>query len=115
MPKVQKTPSLSSLPRNDYNIPGVEQSNVQRVQAAWQFTFPLQHYINRQVGEELPQHSLSLHCCVVKKFNNSQSFLHYAFEQTLHRLRLTSSDGLASSNGKNHRNGQSAINYKSVS
>jgi hypothetical protein len=31
MPKVQKTPSLSSLPRNDYNIPGVERSTVQRV------------------------------------------------------------------------------------
>jgi hypothetical protein len=40
MPKVQKTPSLSSLPRNDYNIPGAERSAVQRVQVAWRFTFP---------------------------------------------------------------------------
>jgi hypothetical protein len=28
---------------------------------------PLQHYINRQVGEEVPHHSLPLHCCAVKK------------------------------------------------
>jgi hypothetical protein len=32
---------------------------------------PLQHYISRQVGEELPQHSLSLQCCAVKNFNQS--------------------------------------------
>jgi hypothetical protein len=32
---------------------------------------PLQHYINRQVGEELPHHSLTLHCCAVKNFNQS--------------------------------------------
>jgi hypothetical protein len=72
---------------------------------------PLQHYINKRVGEELPHHSLPLHCCAVKKFNHSRSFLHCAFKQTLHRLRLTLSDGLASSNGKNHQNGQSAINF----
>jgi hypothetical protein len=35
---------------------------------------PQQHYISRKVGEELPQHSLSLHCCAVKNFNQSQSF-----------------------------------------
>jgi hypothetical protein len=104
MPKVRNTPSLSSLPRNDYNIPGVERSTVQRVQAAWRFTFPLQHYINRRVGEELQQYSLPLHCFAIKKCNHRGSFLHCAFEQTLHRLRL------ASSNGKNHQNGQSAIN-----
>jgi hypothetical protein len=34
---------------------------------------PLQHYINRQVGEELPQHSLPLHYCAVKNFNHSRS------------------------------------------
>jgi hypothetical protein len=61
---------------------------------------PLQHYINRRVDEELAQHSLSLHCCAVKKINHSRSFLHCAFKRTLHHLRLTSSDGLASSNGK---------------
>jgi hypothetical protein len=54
---------------------------------------PLQHYINRRVGEELPQHSLSLHYCAVKKFNRSRSFLHCAFEQTIHHLRLASSNG----------------------
>jgi hypothetical protein len=32
---------------------------------------PLQHYISRQVGEELQQHSLPLHCCAVKNFNKS--------------------------------------------
>jgi hypothetical protein len=58
---------------------------------AWRFTFPLQHYINRRVGEELPRHSLPLHCCAVKKFNHSRSFLHCAFERTLHHLRLASS------------------------
>jgi hypothetical protein len=40
MPKVRKTPFLSSLPRKDYNIPGVKRSTVQRVQATWRFTFP---------------------------------------------------------------------------
>jgi hypothetical protein len=49
---------------------------------------------------------LPFHYCAVKKFNHSRSFLHCAFEQTLHRLRL------ASSNGKNHRNGKSAINCR---
>jgi hypothetical protein len=29
---------------------------------------PLQHYISRQVGEELPQHSLPSHYCAIKKF-----------------------------------------------
>jgi hypothetical protein len=36
---------------------------------------------------------LPLHCCAVKKFNHSRSFLHCAFEQTLHHLRLASSNG----------------------
>jgi hypothetical protein len=36
---------------------------------------------------------LPLHCCVVKKFDHSRSFLHCALEQTLHRLRLASSKG----------------------
>jgi hypothetical protein len=93
MLKVRKTPSLSSLPRNDYNILGVGRSTVQRVQVTWRFTFPLQHYINRRVGEELPHHSLSLHYCAVKKIDHSLSFQYCALEQTLHRLRLTSSKG----------------------
>jgi hypothetical protein len=53
----------------------------------------LQHYINRRVGEELPHHSLPLHSCAVKKFDHSRSFQYCALEQTLHRLRLTSSKG----------------------
>jgi hypothetical protein len=36
---------------------------------------PLQHYINRRVGEELSRHSLLSHHCVVKIFNHSRSFL----------------------------------------
>jgi hypothetical protein len=36
---------------------------------------------------------LSLHCCAVKKFDHSRSFLYCALEQTLHRLRLASSKG----------------------
>jgi hypothetical protein len=40
MPKVRKTPSMSSLPRNDYNIPSAEWSTVQRVRATWRFVFP---------------------------------------------------------------------------
>jgi hypothetical protein len=75
------------------HILGVGRSPVQRVRASWRFTFPLQHYINRRVGEELPQHSLSLHCCAVKKFDHSRSFLHCTLEQMLHRLRLASSNG----------------------
>jgi hypothetical protein len=35
------------------------------------FLLLLQHYINRHVGEKLPQHSLPLHCCAVKNFNRS--------------------------------------------
>jgi hypothetical protein len=34
-----------------------------------------------------------LHYCAVKKFDHSRSFLHCALEQTLHRLRLASSNG----------------------
>jgi hypothetical protein len=41
---------------------------------------PLQHYISRQVGEELPQHSLPSHCYAVKNFNQSRSFLDCAFQ-----------------------------------
>ena len=33
----------------------------------------LQHYINRQVGMKLPQHSLLLHCFAAKIFNHSRS------------------------------------------
>jgi hypothetical protein len=34
---------------------------------------------------------LPLHCCAVKKFNHSRSFLHCIFEQTLRHLRSASS------------------------
>ena len=82
-PKVQKTPSLSSLSRNDsvsqrVVVPpcrvtvcpcGPPRSERKRV-CAWcknSGASPsyLQHYINRRVGVKLPQHSLlfALFCC----------------------------------------------------
>jgi hypothetical protein len=36
---------------------------------------------------------LPLHCCAVKKFDHSRSFLHCTLEQTLLRLRLALSNG----------------------
>jgi hypothetical protein len=51
----------------------------------------LQDYINRHVGDKLPQHSLPLHYCVVETFNRSRSSLHCAFKQALRHLRLASS------------------------
>jgi hypothetical protein len=41
MPKVRKIPSLSSLPRNDYNIPDAGWSTAQPVRAVWWFAFSL--------------------------------------------------------------------------
>jgi hypothetical protein len=82
-PKVQKTPSLSSLPRNDsvsqrVVVPpcrvtvcpcGPPRSECERV-FAWcknpgASPSYLQYYINRRVGVKLPQHSLlfALFCC----------------------------------------------------
>jgi hypothetical protein len=52
---------------------------------------PLQHYINRQVGEELPQHSLPSHGCAVKIFNHSRSFLYCISKQEFCHLRSASS------------------------
>jgi hypothetical protein len=51
---------------------------------------PLQHYINRRVSEELSQHSLPSHCCAVKKFDHSRSFLDCIFDGMLQHLRLAS-------------------------
>jgi hypothetical protein len=51
----------------------------------------LQHYISRQVGEKLPQHSLPLHCCAVENYNRSRSFLDCASKQALRHLELASS------------------------
>src|SRR5688572_28635325 len=41
----------------------------------------LQHYINRQVGVKLPQHSLLLHCFATKIFNHSRS-LTFTFKRS---------------------------------
>jgi hypothetical protein len=99
MPKVQKTPSLSSLSRNDLNIPSVRWSHhttgthdlVVRLLAHYGPPFSgykqlfsgcerlddlpshLQHYINRRVGVKSPQHLLLLHYCAAEKFDHSRS------------------------------------------
>jgi hypothetical protein len=94
-----KTPSLSSLSRNDLNIPSVRWSRhttgmhdlVIRLLAHYGPPFSecgrlfsgcerlddlpshLQHYINKRVGVKLPQHLLLLHCCAAEKFDHSRS------------------------------------------
>jgi hypothetical protein len=99
MSKVRKTPSLSSLSRNDLNISSVRWSHhtmgmrdlVIRLLAYYGPPFSgcgrlfsgcerldnlpshLQHYINRRVGVKLPQHLLLLHCCAAEKFDHSGS------------------------------------------
>jgi hypothetical protein len=99
MPKVQKTPSLSSLSRNDLNIPSVRRSHHRTgtrnlvIRLLRHYGPPLsgcgrlfsgckrlddspshlQHYINRRVGVKLPHHLLLLRCCAAKKFDHSQS------------------------------------------
>ena len=92
MPKVRKTPSLSSLPGNDLNIPseGWSHHAIQLLghygpsfsECGWLFNgcerlddspSHLQHYINRRVGVKLPQHLLLLHCCAAEKFEHSRS------------------------------------------
>jgi hypothetical protein len=65
---------------------------------------PLQDYISRQVGEKLPHHSLPSHCCALKNFNQSRSFLDCAFQ--------TSSSSFEFSfvlRNQNTRNGPSKI------
>jgi hypothetical protein len=88
----EKTPSLSSLSRNDtafdrVAIPPCEftilafavhrsagvSNHLSGVKIPDNSPFFLQHYINRLVGVKLPQHSLLLHCCVAKIFNHSRS------------------------------------------
>jgi hypothetical protein len=99
MLKVRKTPSLSSLSRNNLNIPSVRWSHhttgtrdlVIRLLAHYgppfsgcgrlfsgcerldDLTSDLQHYINRRVGVKLPQHLLLLHCCAAEKFDHNRS------------------------------------------
>jgi hypothetical protein len=99
MPKVRKRPSLSSLSRNDLNIPserwshhttgtrdlvihllghyGPPFSGCGRLFGGWErlddSPSHLQHYINRRVGVKLPQHLLPLFCCAAKKFDHNQS------------------------------------------
>jgi hypothetical protein len=99
MLKVRKTPSLSSLSRNNLNIPsarwshhrtgthdlvilllapcGPPFSECERLfdGCRWLDDSPshVQHYINRRVGVKLPQHSLLSYCCAAEKFDHCQS------------------------------------------
>jgi hypothetical protein len=99
MPKVQKTPSLSSLPRNDLNISsegwshhtmGTRDLVIQLLghygppfsECGWLFSgcerlddspSHLQHYINRRVVVKLPQHLLLLYYCAAEKFDHRRS------------------------------------------
>jgi hypothetical protein len=113
MPKVRKTPSLSSLPRNDLNIPSARQSHhrpglldlVIRLLGQHGPLFSgcgrlfngcnhsvdlpshLQHYIYRRVGVKLPQHLLLLYCCAAEKFDYSRSLF------TVLRTKASSQEG----------------------
>jgi hypothetical protein len=94
-----KNTFLSSLSRNDLNIPSARWSHhttgtrdlVIRLLAHYGPPFSgcgrlfsgyerfddlpshPQHYINRRVGVKLPQHLLLLHCCAAEKFDHSRS------------------------------------------
>jgi hypothetical protein len=97
---VRKTPSLSSLSRNDTTFERVAVPPCRftvLVFAAHTFSgceqlfiwcknpddspSYLQHYINGRVGVKLPQHSLLLHCFAAKIFNHSRS-LTFAFKRS---------------------------------
>jgi hypothetical protein len=108
-----KTPSLSSLPRNDLNILSVRRSHhktgtldqVIRFLAQYGPPFSgcgrlfngcdrlvdlpshLQHYIYRRVGVKLPQHLLLLHCCAAKKFDHIRSLF------TVLQIKASSQEG----------------------
>jgi hypothetical protein len=99
MPKVRKTPSLSSLSRNDLNIPGERWSHhttgthdlVIHLLGHYGPPFSgcgrlfggcerlddspshLQHYINRRVGVKLPHHLLLLFYRAAEKFDHNRS------------------------------------------
>jgi hypothetical protein len=99
MPKVRKTPSLSSLSRSDSNILNERRSHHRTgtrdlvIHLLGHYGPPvsgygrlfgwcerlddspshLQHYINRRVGVKLPQHLLPLFCCAAEKFDHSRS------------------------------------------
>jgi hypothetical protein len=81
MSKVQKTPSLSLLLKK--RLKYSEHRPVHRsvsVDGLAIRLLPLQRYISKRVGEELPQHSLPLHYYGVENFNQSRSFLDRAFQ-----------------------------------
>jgi hypothetical protein len=99
-PKVQKTPSLSSLSRNDTVFERVAVPPCSECEQlfAWcknpdDSPSYLQHYINRQVGVKLPQHSLLLHCFAAKNFNHSRS-LTFAFKRSSSLVPASSEEEL---------------------
>ena len=99
MPKIRKTPSLSSLPRNDHKISSARWSHHAagtRVLAIHLLGFCgppfsgcgrlfvwcgrldvlpslMRHYIKRRVGVKLPQHSLLLHCFAAKNLTIAEA------------------------------------------
>jgi hypothetical protein len=137
MPKVRKTPSLSSLSRNDLNIPSVRWSHhttgtrdlVIRLLAHYGPPFSgcgrlfsgcerlddlpshLQHYINRWVGVKLPQHLLLLHCVLPKNLTTAEAYSPYS--QSKHRFALASSQEGASAKIKSNQLRQNARNSAS--
>jgi hypothetical protein len=106
-PKIRETPSLSSLPRNDHNIPSMKWSHHAtgtRVLAIHLLGFcgppfsgcgrlfvrcgrlddspsHLRHYINRQVGVKLPQHSLLLHYFAAKNLTIAEACSSHSAEE----------------------------------
>jgi hypothetical protein len=128
MPKVRKTPSLSSLSRNDLNIPSARWSHhkmgthnlvilllvpsgplfSERERlfggCKWLDDSPshLQHYINSRVGVKLPQHSLLSYYCAAENFDYSQS-LFFVFSVKASSCFLASSKEGASAKSKSNQ------------
>jgi hypothetical protein len=105
----RKTPSLSSLPRNDHNISSVKWSHhatgtcVLAIHLLELYSPPfsgcgrlfircgrfddspshLRHYINRRVGVKLPQHLLLLHCFATKNWTIAEACSSHSTEAPL--------------------------------
>jgi hypothetical protein len=62
---------------------------------------PLQHYINRQVGVKLPQHSLLLHCFAAKILTKVEACLLHPQPKLFSLLKLRNKKKLRQSKEKN--------------
>jgi hypothetical protein len=124
MSKVRKTPSLSSLSRNDLNIPSERWSHHTMgtrdlvIQLLGHYGPPfsgcgrllggcerlddspshLQHYINKRVGVKLPQHYCYCSVVLPKKMTTAKAYSPYS--QSKHRFTLASSQEGASTKTK---------------